>query len=361
MDRLSRQGIDETWSLVRRILKNGLELHITQANRVVRSLDDLPTVIMQAVESYSAQEYSRKLRERLGAAWNAKKHDGVNGVCITRKLPGWLEGEVGEPIRLNEAKAAVVRQIFEMTASGLGKRMVARRLNEQGVPTFGGGNRKTDKWIYSYIVKVLNNRAVLGEFQPKKYHRPDGDVRIGFYPTCVTPDLWQRAHAAMDSRRITTDDGAVTGKFAGRNGKIRNLFSGMVWDATNLDAKKPMFFVDKGKRDRPRLATEKTNSERPNTFDYARFERWFLTWLDQLDLTTILDATESEDLRHAEEQIASLSLDIERGEQQVQKLTGLLLDTPSKALKDRLLKTEAQIEKHKGDREAPLRTQAQTP
>jgi DNA invertase Pin-like site-specific DNA recombinase len=352
MDRLSRQGIAETFRLTERILNAGLEIHMTQQNRVVRSLDDLPTVILQAVESHAAQEYSKKLRERVGSAWANKKHNGPNGVSITNKLPAWLDGKTGEKITANEQKAEVVRQMFEWSASGMGKRLIARRLNEQKAPTFGGGKRNTSKWIASYIHKILTNRAVLGEYQPRKNHKPDGDVRVDFFPRVVDPALFQKVQGALASRRTNTDRGSITGKFAGRTGKISNLFTGMVWDATNLDAKKRMYYIDKGKRSLPHLSTEKTGIERTNSFEYERFERWFLTWLDQLDMTAILDAAESEDLKHAEEVIASLALDIERAEQQVQKLTDLLLDTPSKALKERLLKTEAQIETHKADKVA---------
>jgi DNA invertase Pin-like site-specific DNA recombinase len=352
MDRLSRQGISETFKLTERILKAGLVIHVTQQNRVVSSLDDLPTTIMQAVESHAAQEYSKKLKERVGAAWRDKKRNSPAGVSITNKLPGWLEGKTSEPIRLNEARAAVVRRIFKMTAEGVGKRLIARRLNDEGVPTFGAGYKKVERWGHSYIQRILENRAVLGEYQPRKGGKPDGDVRIDFYPRAITPELWQRAHEAMSSRRSNTESGDVTGKYAGRTGKMQNLFTGMIWDATERGSGKPMHFKTRP-RQQPRLESERTNGiDRANTFDYERFERWFLTWLDQLDLTSILDVTESEDLRRAQETVANLALDIERDEQQVQKITDLLIDTPSKALKERLMATETQIETRKADKEA---------
>jgi DNA invertase Pin-like site-specific DNA recombinase len=352
MDRLSRQGISETGDLLKRIVKAGIEVHITQTNRVIRSLDDITTALLNVLESWSAEEYSRKLRERVGAAWRDKKRNSPAGVSITNKLPGWLDGKTGEPIRLNEARAAVVRRIFKMTAEGVGKRLIARRLNDEGVPTFGAGYKKVDHWGHSYIQRILENRAVLGEYQPHKNRKPDGDVRIDFYPAAITPELWQRAHTAMAARRSNTDAGDVTGKYAGRTGKMQNLFTGMVWDYTERNSAKPMHYKTRP-RQRPRLESERTNgNDRANAFSYERFERWFLTWLDQLDLTSILDVAESEDLRRAEETVANLALDIKRGEQQVQKITDLLIDTPSKALKDRLMATEAQIEKSKSDKDA---------
>ena len=349
MDRLSRQGIKETWRLTERMLDDGLEIHVTLANWVIRSLDDLPTVIVQAVESYAAQEYSKKLRERVGSAWAAKKHNSPDGISITNKLPGWLEGRSGEPIRANDEKAKVVRQIFEWTANGMGKRLITRRLNEQKVPTFGGGRKHSDHWVHSYIQKILTNRAVLGEYQPRKGRKPDGEPRIDFYPPVVTPELFQRAHQAMASRRIVTPNG-VTGKHPGRTGKVSNLFNGLITDRA---MQIPMHYSDKGKRSRPQLVTncKDINGARPNTINYERFEKMFLRFLDDLDWTTILDITESDELKRQEEIIASLNLDITRGESEAVKIADLLVDTPSKTLKDRLLKVEARTEKDKAEKD----------
>jgi DNA invertase Pin-like site-specific DNA recombinase len=350
MDRLSRQGIIETSDLLRRILKAGLEVHVTQPNRVIRSLDDVTTAILNVMESYAAQEYSRKLRERVGCAWAAKKRNGANGISITNKLPGWLEGRSGEPIRVNEEKAKVVRQIFEWTVNGMGKRLVTRRLNEQKVPTFGGGKKHSEHWVHSYIQKILTNRAVLGDYQPRKGRKPDGEPRINFYPPVVTLELFQRVQQAMASRRIVTPNG-VTGKHPGRTGKVSNLFDGLITDRT---MQMPMHYSDKGKRSRPQLVTncKDINGARPNTINYARFEKMFLRFLDDLDWTTILDITESDELRRQEEIIVSLNLDITRGESEAVKIVDLLVDTPSKTLKDRLLKVEARIEKDKADKDA---------
>jgi DNA invertase Pin-like site-specific DNA recombinase len=364
MDRLSRQGIDETWQLVRRILKNGIELHITQQNRVVRSLDDLPTVIMQAVESFSAQEYSRKLKERVSAAWSDKKHKGENGVSITSKLPAWLDGVTGQPITVNATKADIVRQIFELASQGIGKRLIARRLNEKGVPTFSRGKRKAKIWGHSYIEKILHNRAVLGDYQPYvgkgSERKPDGDVRIGFYPAIIKPDLWQRAQESLSSRRTITAGGEVTGLYPGKTGKLHNLFTGLIFEWISIDEWSsktlPMHYVDKGKRSRPKLTIEKTSDiDKPHAIDYADFEPNFLRFLDQLDWTSILDASDTTNLRQVEESIAHISLDIERAETQIQKITDLLIDTPSKALKDRLLQTEAEIERYRIAREDAIK------
>jgi DNA invertase Pin-like site-specific DNA recombinase len=91
LDRLSRLGITETFALIGRLRSGGVELHETKANRVIRSLDDLGTSIMALVDSYQAQEYSRKLSERIGRGWAAKKARAATGSILTRNLPAWLK------------------------------------------------------------------------------------------------------------------------------------------------------------------------------------------------------------------------------------------------------------------------------
>src|SRR6516225_135862 len=91
LDRLSRLGITETFALIGRLRAGGVELHETKANRVIRSLDDLGTSIMALVDSYQAQEYSRKLSERIAKGWAARKAAAAKGAIVTRNLPAWLK------------------------------------------------------------------------------------------------------------------------------------------------------------------------------------------------------------------------------------------------------------------------------
>jgi DNA invertase Pin-like site-specific DNA recombinase len=344
MDRLSRQGIDETWMLTRRLIAAGVEIHVTQKGRIIRSMDDLPTVILHVVESHSANEFSQKLRERVGAAWQSKKHDGPDGVSITRKLPGWLEGEVGEQIRVNAEKAKVVQRIFEMTAGGMGARMIARTFNEEGVPAFGGGKTKgkTEAWIKSYIQKILTNRAVLGEFQPRKYRKPDGDVRLGFFPAVIDYSLWEKARAAMGARKTSYGNGK-----GGRTGKISNLFTGLVWDISS-EKPLPMNYQDKGNRAVPKLATSTSIVAQRHSLRYADFEKTFLRFLDQLDWTEVLNVTESNELLQAEEEVGRLSLEIERSTAAIDTLLDALqVTSSSKAIATRIHATEQKLEADK--------------
>jgi DNA invertase Pin-like site-specific DNA recombinase len=92
--------------------------------------EDFGKLIVRIVRAERSHNESKQKSQRVAKAWAQKKHHSAPGVSITNKLPGWLEGKTKEPIRINPDKAKVVRQIFEWSAQGLGKRLIARRLND---------------------------------------------------------------------------------------------------------------------------------------------------------------------------------------------------------------------------------------
>ena len=67
---------------------------------------------------------------------------------------------------------------------------------------------------------------------------------------------------------------------------------------------------EKGKRSRPKLATASKylNGRTPNTIAYADFKAVFLTLLDQLDWSTVIDAADSEEILRYEERMPSPAL-----------------------------------------------------
>ncbi len=340
-DRLSRLALlSDTTALLSRIHKAGLQIHYTQSGRIVRSPEDFPTAIMDLVEAEVGRQHSIKLTDRLQKKWAEKKHTSQLGTAITGKLPGWLHGRTGEPIKVDQERAKVVRRI---------RRLIARRLNQEGIPTFGAGKRKADIWHDSYVQKILTNRAVLGEYQPFKRINgtriPDGEPREDFFPAIITQELWGRAHRSTATRRESNRSGS----FAGRAGKINNLFSGLIYDETLGGL--PMHYEDKGKRSRPKLVTDskQRNGTKGNAIAYATFEKAFLRFLDDLDWTTIVEVADSSDIKKLEAEIADLNVRISRTKAQIQTLVDklLTLDTPAAALNDRLLKLEASLAEDK--------------
>src|SRR5262245_27901513 len=88
-----------------------------------------------------------------------------------------------------------------MACQGLGLGAITRRLNALKVPPIGPGGY----WARSYVLKRLNNRAAMGEYQPHAgragKRRPDGPPIPGYFPVVVKEEQWHAAQAAIASRR----------------------------------------------------------------------------------------------------------------------------------------------------------------
>jgi hypothetical protein len=287
-----------------------------------------------------ANEESLRKSERIGSAWRQKKRRAAEslGIAITSRVPSWIKAETGKSMELIPERAEVVREIFRMASAGIGGQIIAQKLNADSgrYPFFsqheyeGKGNR----WHKSRVEKILRHPATYGGFQPQTKTRtgklePDGELVHDFYPAVVTLAEFKAVQAARMSR-IRKQKGSSTAEMS-------NLFAGIVFDETlNL----PMTY-QRWKQRKLLVTASYRFKIKPNKIDYADFEKAFLRFLDQLDWTTVLDVQESEELQKCEKEIATLTAEVAHSEQQIQKLADLLIDTPSRSLRDRLLTAEA--------------------
>jgi hypothetical protein len=140
---------------------------------------------------------------------------------MNRVGPAWLRMENGRWAVI-EKRAAVVRRIFQLCIDGHGLHSITQVLNQGKVPVIA----KATVWQFSYICKILKNRAVLGEFQPHvfrdgKRHQV-GDLIPDYYPAVVSEADFYRAQAALTARK---NHRGARGKY------VRNLFTGLLRDA----------------------------------------------------------------------------------------------------------------------------------
>jgi hypothetical protein len=151
---------------------------------------------------------------RVGGVWDDKiKRARETGEVLTHLCPGWLRIE-NRKFTLPDKTKAVLTEIFENAAAGIGPDATARDFNRRGVPTFGRTGlrgrvlKKADGWYASYIKKLLNNRSVLGEFQPGSKPRDMpweavGDAIREYFPRAIEDDLWHRARHRRRKRLPT--------------------------------------------------------------------------------------------------------------------------------------------------------------
>jgi hypothetical protein len=217
----------------------------------------------------------------------------------------------------------------------MGANLIAQHLNEHHAKL-----ATTSKgWHKSYVEKILNHPATFGAYQPCKrignHSEPDGDLVQDFFPAAIDYSTFKRAQDARSARYRKRKGRAYP--------EIRNLFAGLVRDATHS---LPMSFYWRGKE----LVTDSYRvGKRPHRIPYPRFEKAFLRFLDELDVHSILGTSDSDDLRTAEKDVADTEAAIALSQERIDKMVNLLLDTPSDALKAKLIAEEQALKKARAD------------
>ncbi|HZQ38488.1 MAG TPA: recombinase family protein, partial [Dehalococcoidia bacterium] len=122
----------------------------------------------------------------------AMRKKAIRGEVLGRPPYGY---RVGQKHRLEpvQEEAAIVRYIFRLyTREGLGIRLIAGRLNEEGYRTRRNGN-----WSMITIRDILLNRAYLGTYTRFGVRVP------GSHPAIISPDDYRRVQDRMASRRTS--------------------------------------------------------------------------------------------------------------------------------------------------------------
>ncbi len=147
------------------------------------------------------------------AAWTASQEDGMREKVRTALRRKAVRGEVlGRPpygyrvgarnrLEVVDDEAVVVRYIFRLYLhEGLGIRMIARRLNEEGLRT-----RRNQPWSMVSIRDILRNRAYLGTYQRLGVRVP------GTHPALVSPDDFRHVQERLSERRTNYSPRKVSG------------------------------------------------------------------------------------------------------------------------------------------------------
>jgi len=345
LDRLSRDEVfGKALPLVQRIIGAGVNVVSLRTARIYnkQTVREIGPLLEMLIELWLANEESTKKSERLSAAWsNKRKHIATHK--LTAICPQWLQPDVHvDPVKDTRTvvgfhpipeRVRIVRRIFRMAVDGKGYIAIGKVLNREGVRTFGHGKRKADLWDRSSIKKLLNNRAVLGEYQPHRMDEgkrvPAGEPTTNYFPPIVSEADFYSAQKSIEERRSQP---------GGRHGdKVTSLFTGLLKDARDGSN---LTIVDKG--DGPKLVSAKARigSGHYISFPYEAFERGLIVWGYDLKLADVLPrkATNLDDeLSAAEGRLADLSARITKIKSRLQTGSNLdeLIDTLEELAKQR--------------------------
>jgi DNA invertase Pin-like site-specific DNA recombinase len=303
LDRLSREQILDAAALFLSIVHAGIILVTLSDRKIYRGKETTVFALFEALLIMSrAHEESQMKSHRVAAAWKNKRGLAASGRPMTRWCPAWLTLSADrQRYEIIPERVAIVQQIFADSASGLGMFSIASQLNRDSVPPFVGPNG----WHHTYIAKILANRAALGEFQPHVRvdgkRVPDGPPIENYFPAIINDDLFYRAQDAKAQRRING---------RGRKGSgFANLFSGLgrcaycgaqvLYENKGSGRKGGTYLIcDGAKRQRGCAAVR---------WSYRDFEASFLSFVQELDLESILNETaDSEKRKIIEEEISAL-------------------------------------------------------
>jgi DNA invertase Pin-like site-specific DNA recombinase len=302
LDRITRQEIRKSLMLFVRILDAGINIVTLQDNHVYFAKPDKSeehSSIMSLLTMSRAHEESEIKSQRVGAAW-ANKRAQASSHPLTKWCPAWLRmREDRSGYEQIKDRVVIVRSIFEEATAGVGILTIAKRFNQKQVPLMG----KSNGWHPSYIAKILNSRAVLGEYQPCKSIRgkrtPVGEPIKDYFPAIVGEDLFYRAQQCKADRRANGQ---------GRKGTyFTNLFSGL---ATCAYCGSRITVQNKGRLPKGGRFLVCSGAKRglgcvSNGWRYEHFETSFLAFVDKVDLPNVIELADGE-RKSLEEELQSL-------------------------------------------------------
>ncbi|MFL9908295.1 recombinase family protein [Paraburkholderia sp. RL17-337-BIB-A] len=292
LDRLSRARVTDALEVFMSIINRGIRL-VTLADGREYSKEKIneqfTELIISIVVMSRAHEESLTKSRRLKEAWKAKR-GRIGDTKLTEMAPRWLKlNEDRTAYSLVPDRVELVQRMFEWSRDGIGSETIARRLNQQEIPTLG--TRSANQWHASYIKKILDNRAVLGEFQPHTLVNgkriPEGDPAPDYFPRIVSDEDFVLAKTARQSRRTNS---------AGRKGQtLSNLFSGILRCGYCNGS---MVYVNKG-HSGPRAKllvcarAKAGNGCHYVPWEYPQFERSVLTYCKGLDFDAFLQTRDT--------------------------------------------------------------------
>jgi DNA invertase Pin-like site-specific DNA recombinase len=297
LDRFSRDKMSMALSRFIEIINLGITIvtlideQIYNKESIDNKTENLFTAIVVLMRSH---EESATKSERVRRAWNEKRKKAIlEGKPLTKICPSWLYLEKDEYKPIKE-RALIIKRIFKLSMSGMGKRSIAKFLNSEKIDTWGNGinkSRKANGWHDSYIQKIIRNDAVIGRYH---VHTIDpvtgkrvatGEVIENYFPKIISELDWNRLQLKAK----------IPSGQKGKNNIISNLFTGIVYDGYT-GAK--MRFVNKGgKRGCGKYLSSDISRIDPKTksqnWTYHHFESAILTYLLSLNWTILAKANTS--------------------------------------------------------------------
>ena len=298
LDRLSREGVYDAYGLFLQIINAGIKIAVLSPEERVydrRKQDDFISLLMPIISFYLAHIESKKKSDHVSKFWQNARAKAHEKKPSTRR-PSWLDWDEGlQDFTVKPGAGKAIKYIFEATIDGAGQRKVLDHLTKHHKPIGRSGS-----WNSSFIQKVLNDRAVLGEWQPHTFTEDGERVPVGepitdYYPRIIDDKTFYRAQQEKAGRyrqKRASED-------------FVNLFVGLVVfpDGAKGHIQTSRAPGKKGTTYRQRRLVSYNHNRKlkgacPISIDYYSFEKFMLHMLHEIKpdelLPTVLSPTQEE-------------------------------------------------------------------
>jgi len=220
LDRLSRRTPMQAFSQFSEILSYGIEIHTIFDRQIYteESINQNPGQLFSSI-GYMLRAYSEseEKSKRLKKKWQSKRAH-LGDKILTRICPAWLKAsDKGTGFEVIADRAKAVRKIFDLCINeNMGTYSITKHLNKnlEIYPTFASSRKRSSLksdaqkagWQKSYITKILNNPAVIGEFHPHEMidgiRTPTQDVIKNYFPAVVSEKEFLLAQSCLKRRSV---------------------------------------------------------------------------------------------------------------------------------------------------------------
>ncbi len=151
LDRFARNRYDSA-TYKAKLKKNGVRVLSAKENIT----DDASGILIEGVLESMAEYYSAELSQKIkrGISISASKCKYFGG-----SVPLGYKVDEKKNFIVNEETAPIVKQMFQMLATGYNYAQIARYLNERGIKTARGG-----EWGKNSFQSIFSNRRYLGKY-----------------------------------------------------------------------------------------------------------------------------------------------------------------------------------------------------
>lgn len=355
LDRLSRQAVGIALSMFLDLLSKGISIVTLEPEEFFNkdSMNETVKLIVVIVILSRAYEESAMKSHRLQKAWEEKRRKAWDeGKKLTARTPTWIIKN-GDEFEFHPEKSLIVKRIIKLYLDGVGAVAIASKFNRENIPTLGIGKQAAQMWRKSTILKILRNRALIGEYQPhlgksnqdQSQRQKIGEPIVDYYPELISEADFYRVQKRLNERKIA-------GRTGNGAGSISNLFTGLLFDARDGSS---MHMVDKGSRAAGKQivsSAARNGKGEYISFQYNYFETAILNLMKTITTQDILPTRNDVDIQNKlEKKIGQLG----RTDNKIKKIQ-VQMESEDDDLIDSLLPVLSKLSKRKRELEQEIET-----